>query len=62
MKKLVLFAAVAVAVSFASCKPKAAQEPVVEEAVIEEVVAVDTTAVEADTTAIEVVEEVVEAK
>ena len=46
MKKLVLFAAVIVAVSFASCKQKAAQ-PVVEEAVIEEVVAPADTIVDA---------------
>ncbi len=50
MKKLVLFAAVVVAVSFASCKQKAAQEaaPVVDEVVATETV-VDTTVVPADT-------------
>ena len=43
MKKLVLFAAVIVAVSFASCKQKAAQEPVVEPAIeaVEEAAAVE---------------------
>ena len=48
MKKLVLFVAVVVAVSFASCKKNAAQLPVVEEeTVIEEVVAaVDSIAAE----------------
>ena len=37
MKKLVLFAAVIVALSFASCKQKAAPEPVVDEPAIEAV-------------------------
>ena len=56
MKKLVLFAAAIVAVSFASCKQKAAQEaaPEVE---VEEVVAVDTE-VPADTIVAIAVEEV----
>ena len=47
MKKLVLFAAVVVAVSFASCKQKAAQE--LPEVDVNEVTVVDTTAVPADT-------------
>ena len=57
MKKLVLFAAVAVAVSFASCKQKAAQEPVAEE--VDEIEAVaDSTGVSADDTVV-VAEEIV---
>jgi len=52
MKKLVLFAAVIVAVSFASCKkPAPAVEPV-EEVVIEQVEA-DTAAVDGEVIAIE---------
>ena len=47
MKKLVLFAAVIVAVSFASCKQKAAQEIVAEP--VEDVVVVDDNEVPADT-------------
>jgi hypothetical protein len=38
MKKLVLFVAIVAAVSFSACK-KTAEAPIVEEAVIEEVVA-----------------------
>jgi len=53
MKKLVLFAAVVVAVSFASCKPKAAQEPVAPE--VEEAVVVDEVEVQNDST-VEVIE------
>ena len=55
MKKLVLFAAVVVAVSFASCKQKAAQPVIEEDVVIEEVVAIDSIATEvADSIATEV--------
>ena len=60
MKKLVAFAAVVAAVSFASCSNKAAEntEPVVEEAVapVEEAAVADSTATEvapADSAAVE---------
>ncbi len=57
MKKLVLFVATLVAVSFASCAEKATEEAVVEEVVVEEVV--DTLAVDSiveDAVEIEVAE------
>ncbi|GAB6011785.1 hypothetical protein [Viscerimonas tarda] len=59
MKKLVLFAAVVVAISFASCANKSAEAeaPVETEAVVEETPAVEEV-VAADST-VEVVEEVV---
>ena len=50
MKKLVLFAAVVVAVSFASCKKTAAP---VEEVVVDEIVAVDSVDVPADSIVVE---------
>ncbi len=48
MKKLVLFFAVAVAVSFAACNNKPAETTEVEEAVVEEVVACDSCTHECD--------------
>ncbi|NDW17549.1 hypothetical protein D0T53_01295 [Dysgonomonas sp. 216] len=63
MKKLVLFAAVAVAISFASCSNKANTDATAPEAdttaVVETVETVEEVAAPADSAAVEVVEETV---